>query len=64
MELISYCLKTKTKEKMLNAIISLTSKGGFIAKGISKDGHKMSLIMSKANAEAAVTEGLATKEGW
>ena len=59
----AYCLKTKQKEKMVNPIISKTSKGGFIAKGASKDGHKMSLIMSKENAEKHVASGV-KKEGW
>ncbi len=59
----AYCLKTKSKEIMVDPIISMTAKGGFIAKGASKDGHKMSLLMSKVNAEAAVQSGI-TKEGW
>jgi hypothetical protein len=59
----AYCLKTKTKEVMVDPIISKTAKGGFIAKGSSKDGHKMSLIMSKDNAEAAVKSGV-KKEGF
>lgn len=59
----AYCLKTKSKEVMVNPVISMTKKGGFIAKGESKDGHKMSLLMSKVNAEAAVASGV-TKEGF
>lgn len=59
----AYCLKTKTKEVMVDPIISMTSRGGFIAKGASKEGHKMSLILSKDNAEAAVKSGV-KKEGW
>ena len=63
MILEAYCLKTKQKEKMIDPIISKTAKGGYIAKGESKDGHKMSLLMSKDNAEAAVKAGV-KKEGW
>lgn len=63
MILEAYCLKTKKKEKMVDPIISMTSKGGFIAKGSSKDGHKMSLLMGKEKAEAAVKAGV-KKEGW
>lgn len=63
MILEAYCLKTKQKEVMVDPIISLTSKGGYIAKGESKDGHKMSLLMSKDKAEAAVADGV-KKEGW
>jgi hypothetical protein len=59
----AYCLKTKSKEVMVNPVITMTAKGGFIAKGESKDGHKMSLLMSKTNAEAAVASGI-IKEGW
>ena len=59
----AYCLKTKTKEKMVDPIISMTKNGGYIAKGCCKDGNKMSLLMSKVNAEAAVASGL-KKEGW
>jgi hypothetical protein len=63
MILEAYCLKTKKKEVMVDPIISLTSKGGYIAKGASKDGHKMSLLMGKEKAEAAVAAGI-KKEGW
>lgn len=63
MILEAYCLKTKSKEKMVDPIITKTAKGGYIAKGSSKDGHKMSLLMSKDNAEAAVKFGI-KKEGW
>ena len=61
-QLIAYCLKTKSKEVMHEAVISRTSKGGYIAKGVTKEGHKMALIMSKANAELAIEKGLATLE--
>lgn len=59
----AYCLKTKQKEIMVDPIISKTSKGGFIAKSLTKDGHKVSVIMSKDNAEAAVKSGI-KKEGF
>lgn len=58
MILEAYCLKLKRKEAFTEVIISQTAKGGYIAKGTSKDGHKMSLLMSKANAEAAVAAGI------
>jgi hypothetical protein len=63
MILEAYCLKTKQKEAFVEVAISQTSKGGYIAKGTSKDGHKMSLLMSKTSAEAAVAAGI-KKEGW
>jgi len=62
-ELIAYCLKTKSKEAMKGAVITKTSRGGYIAKGETKDGHKMSLILSEVNANAAVKDG-AAKKGW
>jgi len=60
--LFSYEEAKKEKEEMHEAVISRTSKGGYIAKGVTKDGHKMALIMSKANAELAIEKGLATIE--
>lgn len=63
MILEAYCLKTKQKEAFVEVAISQTKKGGYIAKGTTKDGHKMSLIMSKDAAEKAVAAGI-KKEGW
>lgn len=60
-QLVAYCLRTKQKEVMLEAVVSLTSKGGYIAKGVTKDGNKMSLMMSKENAELAISSGAAKK---
>lgn len=62
-ELLAYCLKTKTKEAMQKAVITKTARGGFIAKGETKEGHKISLILSGVNAQAAVKDG-AAKQGW
>ena len=62
-ELIAYCLKTKKKEAMQKAVISKTARGGYIAKGETAEGHKMSLILSEVNARAAVKDGAAT-QGW
>jgi len=62
-ELIGYCLKTKKKEPMVKGVISKTTRGTFIAKGVTKEGNKMSVLMSEATALAAVKDGLATK-GW
>jgi hypothetical protein len=61
-KLMAYCLKTKKKEQMFEAAISLTSRGGYICKGVTADGNKMSVIMSKATAEDAIAKKLATKE--
>ena len=62
-ELIAYCMKTKKKEAMLNPVITRTSKGGYCAQGATKDGNKMALILSEANALAAIKDGSA-KKGW
>ncbi|MFA5067521.1 MAG: hypothetical protein WC466_05720 [Candidatus Izemoplasmatales bacterium] len=59
-KLIAYCLKTKTKEEMINAEIVKTSRG-YMAKGETKDGNKMSLVMNEANAVKAIENGLAKK---
>ena len=61
-KLIAYCLLTKKKEEMNEAKISKTQKGGYIAKGVTKDGHKVSLIMSETNALKAIEEGVAKKD--
>jgi cell division protein YceG involved in septum cleavage len=62
MILEAYCLKLKKKEIMHNAEIFMTPKGGYIAKGTTKDGkYKLSLIMSKENALKAIENGVATK---
>ena len=63
MILEAYCLKTKKNEAMVDPTIYMTAKGGYMAKGSSKEGHKMAKIMSKSNAEAAVAAGI-KKEGW
>lgn len=60
-KLMAYCLKTKQKEEMLNAEIVKTKKGGYMAQGATKDGHKMSLMMSEATALKAIKDGLAKK---
>ena len=54
----AYCLKTKQREVMLNPVISKTSRGGYIAKGVDAAGNKLNLIMSSANAEAAIASGI------
>ena len=61
-KLIAYCLKTKQKEEMLEAKISKTKRGGYIAKGVTSEGHKVSLIMSEVNAMKAIDEGIAKKD--
>jgi hypothetical protein len=63
MTLEAYCLKTKSKEEMVDPVIHRTTKGGYIAKGTTKDGYKVSLILSGEKANEAVKAGI-RKEGW
>ena len=63
-KLVAYCLKTKKKEEMNNAVIKRTKKGGYQAQGTTVDGNKMSLMMGEEKALAAIAEGVAKKEGW
>lgn len=56
---MAYCMKTKQKEELLEAEITKTAKGGYIAKGVSKDGHKMCAILNEANAKLAIEKGWA-----
>lgn len=63
MELTAYCLKTKTKNVPFAGKPSLekTSKGGFILKGMDKDGNKMSAMISKATADESLKLQLVVK---
>jgi len=53
----AYCLKTKKKEEMQEVIIEKTKRGGYIAKGVTSDGNKLSLILSKDRAESLIKQG-------
>ena len=56
----------KTKEKnvpMQNAVITKTSRGGYMAQGDDGKGNKMTTMLSEATANQAVTDGVARK-GW
>ena len=57
-----HCMKCKEKRDMVDAKMTQTPKGGFMAKGACKScGTKMCAMMSKDNAEAAVKMGEAKK---
>ena len=59
----AYCLKTKEKNvPMHDAVISKTSRGGYIAKGNDGKGNKMSAILSEANALKAIKDGVAKQD--
>jgi len=59
----AYCLKTKEKNvPMHDAVISKTSRGGYIAKGNDGKGNKMSAILGEATAFKAIADGVAKKD--
>ncbi|HTO15313.1 MAG TPA: hypothetical protein VLZ83_06065 [Edaphocola sp.] len=61
--LTAYCLKTKEKNvPMHNAVISKTSRGGFIAKGEDESGNKMSAILGEAKALQAIKDKVAKQD--
>lgn len=56
------CMGCKTQKDMKDPVVQKTSRGGFMAKGKCVDcGTNMSAIMSKDNAEKAISEGEAKK---
>ena len=59
----AYCVKCKKKgQRMKDAVIHRTSKGGFMAKGKCPDcGTVMCAMMSKEKAEKAEKTGEAKK---
>ncbi len=59
----AYCVKCKKKgQKMKDAVMTQTAKGGFMAKGKCPDcGTAMCAMMSAVNAEKAVKAGEAKK---
>ena len=60
----AYCLKTKEKNvPMQDAVITKTSRGGYMAQGHDGKGNKMTTMLSEANALKAVADGVA-KKSW
>ncbi len=56
------CMKCKAKKEMADTQMTMTARGGYMAKGKCKDcGCGMCKIMSKADAEKAVSDGQAKK---
>jgi hypothetical protein len=61
----AYCMKTKEKNvPMQDAVISKPARGGYMAQGHDGKGNKMTTMLSEANANEAVKNGVATKQGW
>ncbi len=58
----AYCLKTKEKNvPMQDAVVSKTSRGGYMASGNDGKGNKMAAIMGEAKALQAIKDGVAKK---
>jgi hypothetical protein len=55
----AYCVKCKKKgQEMKSAEITQTARGGYMAKGKCSDcGTNMCAVMSKENAEKAISDG-------
>lgn len=62
--LTAYCMKTKEKNvPMQDAVITKTSRGGYMAQGHDGRGNKMTTMLSEDRANEAVKDGMA-KKGW
>lgn len=62
--LTAYNVKTKEKNvPMLDAVITKTSKGSYMAQGNDGKGNKLTTLLGEAKALAAIKEGVA-KQGW
>lgn len=60
----AYNVKTKEKGvKMLDAVITKTSRGGYMAQGNDGKGNKLTTMLSEEKALAAIKAGNA-KQGW
>lgn len=58
----AYCLKTKEKNvPMKDAVITRTSRGGYLATGNDGKGNKMSAILGEVKALQAIKDGVAKK---
>ena len=62
--LTAYNVKTKEKNvPILDAVVSKTTKGGYIAKGNDGKRNKLTALLGEAKALAAIKAGTA-KQGW
>jgi len=60
--LTGYVLKTKEKNVPIqDAVITKTTKGGYMVQGNDGKGNKMTSILSEAKAEQAIKDGVAKK---
>ena len=60
--LTAYCMKTKEKNvPMQDAVITKTSRGGYMAQGNDGKGNKMTTMLAEARALEAIKDGVAKK---
>lgn len=63
-EILGYDMKAKTKNvPVLEAVIKKTAKNGYMVSGVSAAGNKMTTLVNKEKAMAAIEAGIAQK-GW
>jgi hypothetical protein len=63
-KITAYNVKTKEKGvEMLDAVITKTAKGAYMAQGHDGKGNKLTTLMGEAKALAAIKDGVA-KQGW
>lgn len=63
-KITAYCMKTKEKNvPMQDAVITKTSRGGYMAQGNDGKGNKMTTMLAEAKALQAIKDGVA-KQGW
>jgi hypothetical protein len=62
--LTAYNVKTKEKNvPVLDAVITKTAKGAYMAQGNDGKGNKLTTLLGEAKALAAIEAGIA-KKGW
>ena len=62
--LTAYNVKTKEKNvPIMDAVISKTAKGAYMAQGHDGKGNKLTTLVNEAKALAAIEAGIA-KKGW
>lgn len=62
--LTAYNVKTKEKNvPILDAVVTRTAKGGYMAQGHDGKGNKLTALLGEAKALAAIKAGTA-KQGW
>lgn len=61
--LTAYNVKTKEKNvPIMDAVVSKTAKGGYIAKGNDGKGNKLTALLGEAKALAAIKAGTAKQD--